>query len=161
MKDPIIIYPPNLTAESVHKDCADYVEKLGGTVREDGSVNWRAAFGADPGCCSCPKCKEYLWSCGLILKCPDCGFVFPSNWWAAYSRGSGAARQLKHAEERGDKRFADYLRDKQKRSMAHPYYRYAYEHPVDDAWAEHDKVDWPVVVGDFAGTPQDAQSIGY
>ena len=43
--------------------------------RSDGSVNWRAAFYADPGRTKCPSCDRHLWNEGARLECP-CGCVF-------------------------------------------------------------------------------------
>lgn len=42
-------------------------------VAEDGSVNWRAAFFADPGVMSCPECKVMFWREGKLVKCTECG----------------------------------------------------------------------------------------
>lgn len=44
-------------------------------VRGDGTVNWRAAFAADPGVTKCPACHRYLWWEGASLQCV-CGEVF-------------------------------------------------------------------------------------
>ena len=46
----------------------------------DGSINFCAAFCADPGCCRCPNCGVYYWKEGEILECLDCGIQFdPTN----------------------------------------------------------------------------------
>ena len=45
-------------------------------VDEDGNVNWRAAFSADPGVIECPGCGIFLWREGTKVECPDCGEVF-------------------------------------------------------------------------------------
>jgi ssDNA-binding Zn-finger/Zn-ribbon topoisomerase 1 len=45
-------------------------------VREDGSINWRAASKADPGVMHCPICQLYLWREGEKVKCPDCHSIF-------------------------------------------------------------------------------------
>jgi hypothetical protein len=37
-------------------------------------------------------------------------------------------------------------REHQKR-LAHPYYRYGFEHPVADAWDERLEIDWRSVDG--------------
>lgn len=47
-------------------------------MRDDGTVNWRAAFFADPGVTSCPVCKEYLMHEGSILECV-CGVIFNTS----------------------------------------------------------------------------------
>lgn len=41
--------------------------------REDGSVNWRAAAGADPGATKCPECETYFWAEAELLQCTECG----------------------------------------------------------------------------------------
>jgi len=45
-------------------------------MHEDGSVNWKAAFSADPGVCRCPGCGEYYWWEGELLECLECGRQF-------------------------------------------------------------------------------------
>lgn len=45
-------------------------------VNVDDSVNWRAAFFADPGVMSCPQCKEHLWREGDTVRCPHCSSEF-------------------------------------------------------------------------------------
>jgi predicted RNA-binding Zn-ribbon protein involved in translation (DUF1610 family) len=42
-------------------------------ANDDGSVNWRAAFSADPGVMSCPNCAVHLWREGTDVECPECG----------------------------------------------------------------------------------------
>jgi hypothetical protein len=42
-------------------------------VDDEGNVNWYAAFGADPGVMSCPKCGTYFWREGTLVKCTECG----------------------------------------------------------------------------------------
>ncbi len=41
-------------------------------VSSDGTVNWRAAFAADPGVTECPGCKESVWAEADVMRC-DCG----------------------------------------------------------------------------------------
>lgn len=31
--------------------------------------------------------------------------------------------------------------------MEHPYYRYGFENPVEDAWEQRDKIEWAKVLG--------------
>lgn len=52
------------------KNAADHV------VNDDGSINWRAAFFADPGVKSCPRCKTYFWNEAAVMECPDCHVQF-------------------------------------------------------------------------------------
>ena len=42
-------------------------------VGDDGEVNWRAAFAADPGVVSCPVCYVYHWREGEQVACAACG----------------------------------------------------------------------------------------
>lgn len=136
-RNPRVIDPPNMDCDAAWKECGEYVEKCGGMQYPDGEVNWRAAFGADPGVCSCPNCHEYYWSWGRVVECLDCGFRFPTDSWAMYSWGVQAARPspMKHrVEER----------------LAHPYYRYGYEHPVDNPIHDHyEKLPWKELVPNF------------
>lgn len=135
MRDPIVIEPAGFDVEAAWKECHEYVvEKCGGLSHGNGEPNWRACAGADPGCTSCPSCGELYWKWGLLVRCSECHFVFPTDWWPMYSWGVAAAG-------RGEgHRYWHAAR------MEHPYYRYGFEHPVDDAWAEHEKIDWPTVL---------------
>lgn len=45
-------------------------------VDEQGNINWRSAFAADPGVMICLGCGLYLWHEGESVECPDCGNVF-------------------------------------------------------------------------------------
>jgi len=47
-------------------------------------------------------------------------------------------------------RFAAYVAKQHADSIGDPYYRYGYEHPVDDAWKESKTIDWRIVVGSWA-----------
>ena len=128
MKDPIVIDPPNFDQKEAWQECSDYVEQCGGMVHEDGEPNWRAAFGADPGCCSCPACGEMYWQWGRVQRCVVCAFEYPTDWWPMYSYGVQATRRE--------------TRYKHEERMKHPYYRYGFEHPVEDPWKEHNKQEW-------------------
>lgn len=130
--NPIVIDPPNFDQDAAWQECRDYVDKCGGLVHEDGSTNWRAAFGADPGCCSCPACGETYWAWGRRQRCVKCAFEYPTGWWPMYSWGSSAAnshRRYKHDER-----------------MTHPYYRYGFEHPVQDPWKETKTEAWRAAI---------------
>lgn len=126
--DPIVIDPPNFDQKSAWRECREYVEKCGGLQHEDGEVNWRSAFGADPGCCSCPMCGEIYWMWGRVQRCVKCSFEYPTDWWTMYSWGSSAAKSERRY------RFDGY--------MKHPYYRFGFEHPVDDPWARSQTEEW-------------------
>jgi len=45
-------------------------------VSEDGTPNFLAAMGADPGVMKCPNCGIFLWREGEFVECPDCGEQF-------------------------------------------------------------------------------------
>jgi hypothetical protein len=139
--EPIILDPANLTPEQGWDECHRYVEKCGGLTDGDGEVNWRAAFGADPGICTCPACHQQYWAWGRRHRCRQCGFEYPTDWWPMYSYGVNAAT----SEQRGSKvhiQNSQALRDLHERRLAaHPYYRYGFEHPVEDPWKEHDRID--------------------
>jgi len=131
VKDPIVIDPPGFDLAKVWAECSEASKHL---TYPDGSINWKAAFSADPGVCTCPNCREYFWAWGRLIRCTECGFEFPTDWLAMYSWGGRAAKDARHRH-----RHDEY--------MNHPYYRYGFEHPVEDAWAEHDKIDWKAVLG--------------
>ncbi len=40
-------------------------------IREDGSVNWRAAMMADPGVKKCEHCDTYYWNLARIMRCTN------------------------------------------------------------------------------------------
>lgn len=48
-------------------------------VDDDGEVNWRAAFYADPGTMTCPGCLRKLWREGTLVRCPDCQHEWNTN----------------------------------------------------------------------------------
>jgi hypothetical protein len=148
--DPIIIEPAGYTPEQGWKECRDYVERCGGLAHPDGEPNVRAAAGADPGCCSCPNCKRYFWAFGQIIQCTECGFQFNSDWWPMYSYGVSDAKTLSgdrvFPDESFRLRLIDGIRERMPQRIQHPYYRYGFEHPVEDAWAEHDRLPWKEIM---------------
>lgn len=146
--DPIVIDPPGFDVKAAWKECSDYVDQCGGTVHEDGSVNWRAAFAADPGCVACPACKQYYWCWGRVIQCSKCGFHFPTDWWPQYSYGVQHATRTLPAWMDGAtrERMTDYYAKQHAESIDHPYYRYGFEHPVDDPCSEKDRIDWKKVL---------------
>jgi hypothetical protein len=89
--DPIVLEPAGFTPEQGWAECEQYVKQCGGVTNKDGEVNWRAAFGADPGCCSCPACHVTYWAWGARVRCVRCAFEFPTDWWPMYSYGVSAA----------------------------------------------------------------------
>ena len=150
IKDPIIIDPPDFTPEQGWQQCKEYVERCGGLAYEDGEPNIRAAAGADPGCCSCPDCQQYFWKFGKIIQCTECGFQFNSDWWEMYSYGVSDSKTLNSPGRFPDPAFAQIMvariKERKLDRMKHPYYRYGFEHPVEDAWAEHDKLPWKQIM---------------
>lgn len=74
MKDPIILEGPSI-------NWGYHQEQLGKISNPDGSLNFGAAMGADPGVMSCPECKAYMWQGGHKVKCPDCGEEFETPWY--------------------------------------------------------------------------------
>jgi hypothetical protein len=127
------------------EDCRRYVDACGGIQHADGSVNWRAAFGADPGVMSCPACGELYWHWGVVAKCADCGFVFPTDWWSQYSVGVNEAEYVATCKRNGIKA----SRPSHHKRMQHAYYRYGYEHPAEKPYEAKDRVDWVQVIGDW------------
>jgi hypothetical protein len=57
-------------ADAFSKDAAQQI------VNQDGSLNWGAAFRADPGVKSCPVCKAHYWNEAKVMQCPDCQTYF-------------------------------------------------------------------------------------
>lgn len=47
---------------------------------DDGTINWRAAFSADPGVHQCPACGLFMWREGEVVMCPDCGRCSSTKW---------------------------------------------------------------------------------
>lgn len=148
IKDPIVIDPAGYDPAKGWGECKEFVEQCGGLAYSDGEPNWRAAFGADPGCCTCPNCHQYFWAFGKRLRCTECGFEFPTDWWGMYSYGVNASKP-------DPPYVADLPRDARARldqlhqdRLSHPYYRYGFEHSVDNAWEEHDKLPWKEIMNE-------------
>ena len=146
--DPIVVEPAAFSSDAAWQECSEYVEKCGGLTYSDGELNWRAAFGADPGCCACPSCRQMYWAWGRKVQCVKCGFTFPTDWWPMYSYGVNAAHRRNNVLGPGNAIEAQAgLGHLHRSRMVHPYYRYGYEHPVEDAWKERDTIDWRAVIG--------------
>ena len=133
MMDPIVIDPAEFSQQAAWDECRQYVEDCGGLAHDDGEPNWRAAFGADPGVCSCPACGEMYWAWGRKQRCVKCAFEYPTDWWSMYSWGCQAVGRPQ-------------FRYKHNERMQHPYYRYGFLHPVSDPWKEHDKPEWRTTI---------------
>lgn len=142
MKDPIILWP-QITPAEVWEDCKQWVEDKGG-LSEDNPSSMMAAAGADPGCCSCPACHEMHWSYGIIHKCPSCGFIYPTDWWAMFSWGSASGRRDAQAELT---EFQERCRKFDDKRRGHPYWDYGYKHKPAEAWTAKDLIDWRAEIG--------------
>lgn len=140
VKDPIVIDPPNFDAKAIWDDCKvamDHVQNA------DGSTNWRAAFYADPGICSCPSCHETYWCLGSRQRCAVCGFEYPTNAWSMYSWGVQAA-WLKEGPEKSklDKGYYE----------ASEYFRYGFHNPPPkgtDLFKLFEETDWKPLMQKF------------
>ena len=130
LKDPIVIDPPNFDIKAEWDRCRTYVDRMEAAGRD-----LAAAFGADPGVCSCPSCKEMHWAWGRQQRCTSCGFEYPTDWWPMYSYGVCAARH-------------EIARYAHKERISHPYYKYGFENPVEDALYARDTIDWKYAMKD-------------
>lgn len=145
MKEPIIIWP-QITPKEVWDDCKQWVEDKGGLAYPDGEPNLMAAAGADPGCCSCPACHEYHWSYGIIHQCPTCKFIYPTDWWAMLSWGSGAGRR--DAANDLPPEITAKHREFDAKRRGHPYWDYGYKHRLENPWEAKQNIDWRAEIGD-------------
>ena len=148
MKDPIVIDPPGFDQKAAWNECREYVAACGGLDHEDGSVNWRAAFGADPGCCSCPHCGEYFWSWGRAIRCTECGFVFPTDWWPKFSEGCQDGRRLAGLtvcpSADAQATMLDYARRRSEKTT-HAYYRFGFEHCLASPVFMYQRLPWKMI----------------
>ena len=138
LHNPIVIDPPGFNEAAAWQECRDYVDQCGGLAHEDGEPNWRAAFGADPGICSCPACHRDHWAWGRKQRCTRCGFEYETDAWLMYSYGVQAAKRT------------DWRSALHERRLAHPYYRYGFEHPESagaDAYKAFKSIDWRSIFG--------------
>lgn len=129
-QEPLVLDPPGFDTLAAWRECQNYSDRMheaGGPIA--------AAFGADPGICSCPACGQMYWAWGRVQRCRSCGFDYPTDWWAMYSWGCQAGRYP-------DRQTLPALSRLHLRRMSHPYYRHGYEHPVADPWQEKDRIDW-------------------
>ncbi|OPZ66111.1 MAG: hypothetical protein BWY85_00047 [Firmicutes bacterium ADurb.Bin506] len=137
---PVIVDTEPVDLTRVWKDCANAADKV---VRQDGTVNYRAAACADPGVCACPACGRYHWSIGFWHQCTRCGFVYPTNAWAMFSWGCAAGAHASCCA--GSSQLAT-------QRMAHPYYRYGFEHhsesTPDTRWEHFHRISWEAVMKD-------------
>lgn len=149
INDPIILDRKHIDQAAVWAECEEASDHV---INEDGTTNWRAAHSADPGICHCPKCKQDHWAIGHWHKCTKCAYVYPSDAWAMFSWGY-QQREREHGGP-GSEMWANLtpecragLEKIKARRMAHPYYRYGYEHPEvgDDPWRAFKVLDWAVI----------------
>lgn len=159
MNDPIVIDPPNFNLTAAWQGCSQAVEEAGGMTHEDGEPNWRAAFSADPGCCSCPVCREYYWAWGNRQRCVKCGFEYPVDAWPMYSWGVQDAWWMSGIMKSPDPDFAEIHKlgiiGRRKIRMQHEYYRYGFEHPPQgpaiNLVKEFERIDWRKVLVPIGG----------
>lgn len=131
MKNPKVIKPPDFDIDKAWEECRDWTEQHRGSPIAE-------AAGADPGCCSCPKCKTYFWSFGLVQQCTECNFIFPTNWWSQYSKGCREGLQVNAGAE---------ITGGMKHRTKDPYYCQGFYNPTKNAFEEKDKLDWEAIVG--------------
>lgn len=138
MLDPIVIEPPDFDQDAAWKGCQEHVEACGGLGHEDGSPNYMAAAGADPGGCGCPACGQDYWAWGKRQRCKKCGYEYPTDAWCMYSWGVQAAWA-------GRGRFPRYA--------GHPFYEYGYLNaPESDSIPEfglhdyYESLDWATLI---------------
>jgi len=136
--DPLVIDPPNFDQKAAWGERRDYVDKCGGVVNKTGEVNWQAAHAADPGVCSCPACGAMYWCWGNVQRCRACAFEYPTDWWAMYSWGAQAGYRKTTLGLSWNPSAAYRFDDR----MKHPYYRYGFEHPVEDPWKTTKTQEW-------------------
>lgn len=133
---PIVLEPSTFDEDAAWQECREYVEKCGGLAHADGEPNWRAAFGADPGICSCPACHFNYWAWGRVQRCRQCGFEYPTDWWAMFSWGAQAFRGgiMRKSLSHDDR-------------LDHSYYRYGFENPPegDISKAAFKTLDWRTI----------------
>lgn len=144
--DPIVVDPPDFDVDAAWTWHRNEVVRLGGLATVDGEPNWAAAFVADPGVCSCPKCRADYWAFGKVQQCRACGFVFPTGAWPMYSDGVNAARLYsRHGMVHNPARHESRLKN--------PYYRHGFEHPPGNTYETFRRLDWPAIVAGYEATP--------
>ena len=60
----------------------------------DAGREMAAAFHADPGICSCPRCHRHYWAEGIRQRCRHCLAEYETDWWAMLSWGVQHGRIL-------------------------------------------------------------------
>lgn len=143
--EPVVIEPAGMNPENEWEKCRAEVDRLGGVVDSHGDVNWRAAFSADPGITTCPVCHVQHWAWGRVVQCARCAFQFPTDWWPMYSYGVNAATAVSRWAKIHQGNNAN-LQELHEKRLAHAYYKYGFDNPVADAWAEHERIDWKTVM---------------
>ena len=99
-------------------------EAMNHVIREDGSVNMKAAMFADPGITTCPKCGQDHWAEGERQRCTACAFEYPTWWYSLVQFGQ--QKRLKYMDKRVDTKTF--------------YYKYGVEHPDDSYEQAHDGI---------------------
>lgn len=153
MKDPIIIDPPDFDQEKAWSECREWVDRHRGLTYPDGEGNYMAAAGADPGCVSCPACREYHWAWGRRQRCTACGFEYEADWWCMFSWG------VQYSDRHGKlpRRFSERMKEKY---GGHPYFEYGWNHPElldrGDLFKTAHELDWRSIMGATTIAPGDA-----
>jgi len=145
MNDPIVIDPPGFDQKAAWEECRQYVDSCGGLTHEDGEPNWRAAFGADPGLCSCPCCHETYWCWGRRQKCAKCGFCYPTDWWPMYSYGAQHRQRLDNPPPSWDADMMRRIEPMHQERMGHKYYRWAFENRATPSTEAAKVVAWRTI----------------
>jgi hypothetical protein len=140
--DPIVIAPDGFSLHTAWRECTDYVTRMREAGREVA-----ASFGADPGICSCPMCGASYWAWGLAQRCKVCQFEYPTDWWTMYAWGVAAANPPAWVRK------SSSCQAEHRKRLAHPFYRYGFEHPVEDPWEERGRIDWRSVLATGGATP--------
>lgn len=142
MHEPIVIDPPDFDQKAAWGECREWVDNH---TDEDGTPSMAAAFGADPGVCSCPACHEMYWAWGAKQRCVKCQFEYPTDAWAMFSWGTQAKWR------RGNKQLERYDADR----LWHPYFCYGYEHGPSqsdgDLYGYFNAQDWRTIMANYRG----------
>ena len=152
IEEPIVIDPPNFNISGAWKECSDEVDRCGGISHDDGEVNWKAAFSADPGCCECPACHASYWAWGNIQECVKCGFRYEVRAWAMYSWGVQSKRRA-NGDTTADPEFVKQCLESSthlRHLATSKYYLYGWNHGPDhgtdrDLGMEFRRIKWAEV----------------
>lgn len=154
MKDPIVIDPPGFDQKAAWGECQEWSDNH---TDDDGTPSIAAAFGADPGICSCPACNEMHWAWGAKQRCTKCGFEYPTDAWAMFSWGTQAGWRRDNPPEsyKTDASLRERMEAYDAGKLWHPYFCYGYEHgpkpDTDDLFDYFNRQDWKTIMGTYRG----------